>query len=101
MKSSLVGELLVYAPGRTLWPLTHRFSSPGCRFIGVAARAGIGDFVFVGHRRSDEIESVRAHERAGDGDFDFGHVAGDALAAGGTGFVMRVRFERGGARAVA
>ena len=67
----------------------------------MAARAGIGDFVFVGHRGSYEIESVGTHKRAGNGDFDFGHVAGDALAAGGAGFVMRVRFERGGAGAVA
>ena len=67
----------------------------------MAACAGIGDFVFVGHRGSDEIESVRAHERAGDGDFDFGHVAGDALASGRSLLVMRVFFESSGARAVA
>ena len=64
---------LIHAPGRTLWPLTHCFGSPGCRLVAVAARTWIGDFVFVGHGGSDEIESVRAHERAGDGDFDFGH----------------------------
>src|ERR1700721_2270989 len=49
---------LIHAPGRTLWPLAHSFGSPSRRFVGVAARAGIGDFVFVGHRRRDEIEML-------------------------------------------
>ena len=48
----------------------------------MAGRAGIGDFVFVGGRGSDEVECVGAYENAGDRDFDFWHVAGDALASG-------------------
>ena len=47
----------------------------------MAGGAGIGDFVFVGHRGSDEIERVCAYENAGDGHFDFRHVASHALTS--------------------
>ena len=56
----------------------------------MAGRAGIGDFVFFGGCGSDEVECVGAYENAGNRDFNFRHMAGDALASGRAGFVMRV-----------
>ena len=43
--------------------------------------AGIGNFVFICHRRVDECNRVCADLGICDSDLDFGHVAGDALAA--------------------
>ncbi len=73
---------------------------PGGRFVGVAGGAGIGNFVFVGHRRSDEREGVRTNFQVGNFRGDFWHVAGNATAAGGTLLVVRVFFDGGGARTV-
>lgn len=73
---------------------------PGGGFVSVARSTGVGDFVFVGGGGWDEGESVGADFRIRQGGLDFGHVAGDAAAAGGPGFVMGVGFERGRVRAV-
>ena len=71
--------------------MPHRIGCPGGGLIRVAGRAGIRDLVFVRHRRGDERERVRAHEGAGNRDFDFRHVAGNAFAARGAFLVVRVR----------
>ena len=91
---------LLQAPGGAFGPVAHGFGGPGGGFVFVTLGARIGDFVFVGHVRRDEGESVGADFYVGDGGGDFGHVAGDATAAGGTFFVVRVLFECGGAGAV-
>jgi len=62
--------------------------------------AGIGDFIFVGHRRGNEGKGVRAHFDVRDGRGDFRHVAGDATAARGAFLVMGMIFESRGARAI-
>ena len=71
--------------------MPHRLGCPGGGLIRVTGRARIRDFVFVRHRWGDECERVRAHEHAGNGDFNFRHVAGHAFAARGAVFVVRVR----------
>src|ERR1700731_3016452 len=91
---------LLQSPRRTLWPVAHGFGGPGGGFVGVAGGARVGDFVFVGHVRRDEGERVGADFHVGDGGGDFRHVTGDATAAGGTFFVVRVLFEGGGARTI-
>lgn len=70
-------------------------ASPCCRLIDMARSARIGDFVFVRHRRRDETESVRVHERVGGSfGFDCGHMASDTLAARAAAFVVRVLLDR-------
>ena len=80
--------------------MAEGFSCPGCGSVFVTFGAGIRDFVFVGHVRGDEGESVGADFDVGEGGSNFGHVAGDAAAAGGAFFVMSVLFKRGCAWAV-
>ena len=63
-------------------------------------RAGIGNLVFVRHRRRDECEGVGAHFHVAQCRLDLGHVAIDALAARRAVLVAGVFFDRGGARAV-
>ena len=62
--------------------MAHSFGGPGGGFIGVTGGAGIGNFVFVGHRWRDEGEGVGTDFGVGDGGGDFRHVAGDATASG-------------------
>ena len=62
--------------------MAEGFSCPGCGSVFVTFGAGIRDFVFVGHVRGDEGESVGADFDVGEGGSNFGHVAGDAAAAG-------------------
>ena len=93
-------RLLLRAPGRAVIPGLHLLQRPGGGFVGVAGRAWIRNVVAIGHRGGDESEGVCADLYVGDGGLDFGHVAGDALAASRTLFVMSVFFERSGARAV-
>ena len=66
----------------------------------MAGRAGIGNFVLISGGGVDEGKAVSAHFDIGDGRFDFGHVARDALAAGRAVFVMRVLLESRGSRPV-
>ena len=80
--------------------MAHGFGGPGGGFVFVTLSTRVGDFVFVGHVWRDERKCVGADFHVGDGGFDFWHVAGNAAAAGGTFFVVRVLFDRGGARAV-
>ena len=80
--------------------MAHGFGGPGGGFVRVASGARVGDFVFVGHVGCDEGKGVGADFHVGDGGGDFGHVAGDATAAGGTFFVVGVLFESGGARTI-
>lgn len=61
--------------------MTHRVGCPGGGLIRVAGRARVGNFVFVRHRWSNEGKCVRADEGAGNGDLDFWHVTGHALAS--------------------
>ena len=91
---------LLQTPGGTLGSVAHGFGGPSGGFVLVALGARVGDFVFVGHVRGDKGEGVGADFHLGEGGGDFWHVAGDATAAGGAFFVVRVLFERGGARAV-
>ncbi len=73
---------------------------PGSGFVGVARGAGIGDFIFVGHRGRDEGKRVGPHLYIGYGCFDFWHVAGDAAASGGSLLVMSMLFDGAAAWAV-
>src|ERR1700739_909898 len=93
-------EKLVGAPGGALGPVKQNLSGPSGGFVGMAGGAGIGDFIFVGHGGSDEGKSVSANRDVGEGGFDFGHVAGNATAAGRTFFVMGMLFDGGGARTI-
>ena len=70
--------------------MAHGVSSPRGGLVHVARRAGIRDFVFVRHGRCDEGEGVRAHEDAGNRDFDLWHVAGHTFATCRPILVMRV-----------
>ncbi len=90
----------VETPWRNFRPVAEDFRGPRRRFIRVTRIAGVGDFVFIGGGRRDEGKGVGANVYAGDLDFDFGHVAIDAVAAWGAGFVMGVGFESAGVRAV-
>lgn len=97
---------------------------PNRGFAGVALGAGVGDFISVGHNRSDNRKGVGAYVNAGEGGLNLGHVASDAVAGrlagavGGAGevgeraiielagfsraskLVVRVLFKRGGLRTV-
>ena len=60
--------------------MTHRVRCPGVSLVFVARSTSIRHLVFFCHCRRDELESVRAHERAGDAFcLDLRHVAGYAL----------------------
>jgi hypothetical protein len=92
--------LLIETPGRALRPVAQGFRGPGRGFVRVTGRAGIRDFVLVGHGRRDEGESVSADFDVCNGGLDLRHVAGDAFASGRAGFVVRVLLEGGCAGAV-
>ena len=84
----------------------------------MALSAGVGNFVFVSHAGSDDLEGVSADVNAGKSRLNFWHVAGNAVAggvagaAGSTGkvresavvelagFVVSVLFESGGVRPI-
>lgn len=66
----------------------------------MTGRAGIRDFVFVGHCRRDEGESVSADFNVCNGGLDLRHVAGDAFASARSGLVMGMFLERNRAGAV-
>ena len=60
--------------------MTHRVRCPGVSLVFVARSTSIRHLVFFCHCRRDELESVRAYERAGDAFcLDLRHVAGYAL----------------------
>lgn len=100
-RSNSLQTSLFEAPGGALGPAGHGLGSPGSGLAGVTLRAGIGNFVFVGQGWSDEAESVGPDESFGDAfGFDFGHVAGDALASGAVGFVMGMLLKGSGAGTV-
>lgn len=80
--------------------MAHGFGGPGGGFVGVTGSAGVGHFVFVGHRRGDESEGVRADFGIANFRSNFRHVAGNATAAGRILLVMCMFFNRAGARAV-
>src|SRR6185437_7860523 len=90
--------ILRQSPRRSLVPLAHGIGGPLRTFIGMARSAGVRDFVFVRHRRSNKSESVRVNHRL-DRAFGFNcrHVAGHALASGTSLFVMSMFFDRRGA----
>ena len=93
-------ELLIETPGRALGPVAQGFRGPGGGFVRVTGRAGIRDFVLVRHARGDKGESVSVDIDVSNRGLDLRHVAGDALASGRAGLVMRVLLERGRAGAV-
>ena len=64
----------------------------------MALGAGVWNFVFFGHCRSDDREGMGTDENVRDGGLDFGHVARDALTTRRIGLVMGVLFECGGVR---
>ena len=66
----------------------------------MASCAGVWNLVSVRHSRRDESESMASDVYVGDRLFDLGHVAGYAVVPRTTGFVMRVRFDRGCVRPV-
>lgn len=74
---------------------------PFRRFVGVAGCAGVGDLVLLCGGRRNEFEGVRADEsvRRAFG-FDLRHVTSDAGAARAAFHVVRVFFDRRGARAI-
>ena len=69
--------------------MAHRVRCPGVRLVFVARSTSIRHLVFLRHCRRDELESVRAHEGAGDAFcFDLRHVAGYALTTWAAVLVM-------------
>ena len=62
--------------------------------------AGIRNLQSVSRCRSDEVKRVAPHVHVGDRLLDLWHVAGDALAALATYFVMRVLLYCGRVRTV-
>ena len=80
--------------------MAHGVGCPCGGLVRVAGRARVGNFVFVRHRWSNEGKCVRADEGAGNGDLDFRHVTGHALAACGAFFVMSVFGKRCRARTI-
>jgi hypothetical protein len=66
----------------------------------VAGIAGIGHLQTFGFERGDEFEGVAADVYVRNFRLDLGHVAVDALAAGGSGAMMRVLLERRGVRTI-
>ena len=81
--------------------MTHGIGGPRGGLVHVAGRAGIRNLVFVRHGWGNEGEGVRAHEDAGNRDFDLWHVAGHTFAARRPVFVMRVLCQRRFTRPVA
>ena len=93
--------LLFSPPGRTFAPVAHRISSPCSGLVGVACRTWIRDLILIRHRGSNEFECMRVDFRVSRAlRFNFRHVAGNALAACASLFVMGMLFEGRGARAV-
>ena len=74
--------------------MAHGLCRPRGGLIRVTRRTWIGDFVFVRHRWSNERKGVRAHEDARNCNFDFWHVAGNAIAARRAVFVVRMGGKR-------
>ena len=67
----------------------------------MAQRARVGNPIFFRHGGRNEAERVSVHVSAGYAlGFDVRHVAGNAQASGAAIFVVRVFFQRRGARAV-
>ena len=62
--------------------------------------ARIGNVQSFGHGGIDETKGMAADINVGNSLGDFRHVAGDALAAGTGGFVMRVLLQRRGVRTI-
>src|SRR5579859_8299851 len=91
---------LLHPPRGALWPATHGVCRPRGGFIGVAHRAGIGNFVFVGHAWIEKRKRVSAHFDVGNSCFNLRHVAGHALTSGGALFVMRMFLQRSFAGAI-
>jgi len=100
MWNSPKSQPLLDTPRRAFRPASQNFGSPLRGFIGVTGRARVRDLVLVGHRRRDEAERVGVHFDVSDGRLDLRHVAGDALGAGASLLMVRVFFQRGGARAI-
>ena len=62
--------------------------------------AGVRNFQSVGLAGRDEMERMTTHIHVGDGLFDLGHVAGDALAPRAADFMMGVLLYAGGMGAI-
>ena len=62
--------------------------------------AGVGDLQGISHGGADEMEGVAADVNVTQSLRDFGHVAGDALAAGAIWRMVSVCGEGGGMGAV-
>ena len=62
--------------------------------------AGVRNLQSVSRRRSHKVKRVAPYVHVGDCLLDLRHVAGDALAALASRFVMRVFFYRRGVRAI-
>jgi hypothetical protein len=80
--------------------MLQNFRSPLCRLVLVAQVAGVGRLVAFRHRRSNESERVAAHEIVGKRLLDLRHVAVYALAARGSGQLMRMAGDGRGVRSV-
>ena len=87
----------VHTPRRSLWPVLQGLRGPSRSFVRVAHRAGIRNFIFVGHRWSDEGKRMRSNFDVRDSSLNFRHMAGNATTAGRAFLMMRVLFDGGGA----
>ena len=67
------------APRGIFWPAAQGFCGPNRGLVGVALGAGVWNFVFVGHRGSNDRKSMGADKDIRDSGLDLGHVASDTL----------------------
>ena len=83
-------------PWRLLRPATHRVRCPRSRLVFVTGCTSVRDLIFLCHCWRDELESVCAHEGAGDAlGLDLRHMAGYALTPWAAVLVMSMKLHAG------
>src|SRR5271156_312391 len=76
--------------------MTHHVRCPCSRLVFVTGRTSVRDLVFLCHCWRDELESVCAHEGAGDAlGLDLRHMAGYALTPWAAVLVMSMKLHAG------
>jgi len=88
------------SPRGAFRPVRQDLGGPCGGLVFVTRGTRIRDVVSVGHGWSDEGERVGADFYVGDGGLNFWHVASDAFASSGAGFVMSVLLDGQRARAI-
>src|ERR1700722_6985046 len=98
--SNFGDERLTHPPRGHIRPRFERVSGPLRGLVGMADVARVRNFLAIGFAGRDEPDRVASDVHISNCLFNLRHVAAYAFIAGGSGLMMRVRFNSGCVRAV-